>query len=236
MKISDLFVESGKIVSTKGRNTPERTWNAKKPGTYSDVPMVILVNRYSASASEILSACLQDHKRAVIVGERTWGKGSVQNVINLEDGLSALKLTTASYHRPSGKNIHRFPGAKDTDEWGVMPDENYKLRFTNEQLRDYLDYRRERDVLSKEGPPKNDFKDEQLAKALEFLSGKLGKDAAAKKKTDGDKKDDAKTSATQPKKTAKSIKQTAAAQRLELLRRAMRAATVKFRVYVGSAT
>ncbi|MBT4866525.1 MAG: S41 family peptidase [Planctomycetaceae bacterium] len=236
VKISDLFVESGKIVSTKGRNTPERTWNAKKPGTYSDVPMVILVNRYSASASEILSACLQDHKRAVIVGERTWGKGSVQNVINLEDGASALKLTTASYHRPSGKNIHRFPGAKDTDEWGVMPDENYKLRFTNEQLRDYLDYRRERDVLSKEGPPKSDFKDEQLAKALEFLSGKLGKDAAAEKKTESDKKTDAKTSSTAPKKTAKAIKQTAAARRFESLRRAMRAATVKYRVYVGSAS
>ena len=84
--------------------------------------MVVLVNRYSASASEIVSACLQDHKRAVVIGERTWGKGSVQNVIELEGGKSALKLTTASYHRPSGKNIHRFPDAKETDEWGVMPD------------------------------------------------------------------------------------------------------------------
>ena len=72
-------------------------------------PMVILVNHYSASASEIVSACLQDHKRAVVMGERTWGKGSVQNIIELENGRSALKLTTAAYKRPSGKNIHRFP-------------------------------------------------------------------------------------------------------------------------------
>ena len=91
--------------------------------------MVVLVNRYSASASEIVSACLQDHKRAVIIGERTWGKGSVQNVIDLEGGASALKLTTASYHRPSGKNIHRFPKAKDTDDWGVMPNDDFKVEF-----------------------------------------------------------------------------------------------------------
>ena len=71
--------------------------------------MVVLVNHYSASASEILSAALQDHNRAIVIGERTWGKGSVQNVIELEEGKSALKLTTAGYHRPSGKNIHRFP-------------------------------------------------------------------------------------------------------------------------------
>ena len=87
--------------------------------------MVVLINRFSASASEILSACLQDHDRATIIGERSWGKGSVQNVIPLDDDKSALKLTTASYHRPSGKNIHKFPGAKKDDEWGVMPAEEF---------------------------------------------------------------------------------------------------------------
>ena len=64
----------------------------------------------------------EDQVRAVIMGERSWGKGSVQNIIELEHGKSALKLTTAAYRRPSGKNIHRFPDAKDKDEWGVMPD------------------------------------------------------------------------------------------------------------------
>jgi carboxyl-terminal processing protease len=169
IRICDLFVDSGRIVSTKGRNTDERVWDAHKSGTFKDFPMAILVNRYSASASEIVSACLQDHSRAKVVGERTWGKGSVQNVIELEGGTSALKLTTASYHRPSGKNIHRFPNAKETDEWGVMPDEDYKVEFSTKELREYLDYRRDRDVLGAQGPPKSEFQDSQLAKALDYL-------------------------------------------------------------------
>ena len=172
VEIADMFVESGKIVSTAGRNTRERVWEATKEGTYSGFPIAILVNRYSASASEIVSACLQDHNRAVIIGERTWGKGSVQNVIDLEEGTSALKLTTASYHRPNGHNIHKFPGAKDEDEWGVMPNEGYKIESSNEEMQEYLRYRRERDVLSKNGPPKDDFEDKQLAKALEYLREK----------------------------------------------------------------
>jgi carboxyl-terminal processing protease len=171
-EISDMFLEEGKIVSTKGRNTPEKTWNAKKADTYAGFPMAILVNRYSASASEIVSAALQDHGRAVIVGERTWGKGSVQNVIELESGRSLLKLTTASYHRPSGKNIHRFPGAAETEEWGVMPDKDYDVKFTGDEMTKYLDHRRKKDVLTKE-PIKSDFVDKQLAKAVEFVEGKL---------------------------------------------------------------
>ncbi|HBN79404.1 MAG TPA: S41 family peptidase [Planctomycetaceae bacterium] len=181
-EISDLFVESGKIVSTKGRNTQERTWRAKKRGTFSDFPMAILINRFSASASEIVSACLQDHDRAVIVGERSWGKGSVQNVIELEDGNSALKLTTASYHRPSGKNIHRFPKAKPEDEWGVMPDEGEKVEFTTKQMIEYRKFRSERDVLSNEAPPESEFVDTQLDKALEYvksaMSGEVKKQEA----------------------------------------------------------
>lgn len=182
-EISDLFLEDGKIVSTKGRNTPEKVWNAKKPNTFSGFPMTVLVNRYSASASEIVSAALQDHKRAVVVGERTWGKGSVQNVIELENGKSALKLTTASYLRPSGKNIHRFPDAKESDEWGVMPDDGYGVRFSNDETQQYLEYRKLRDVLSKDGPPKSDYVDRQLAKALEYLNSQLSATTSAETKS-----------------------------------------------------
>ncbi len=173
-EIADMFIEGGTIVSTKGRNTTERTWEAKKEGTFPPFPMAIIVNHFSASASEIVAACLQDHHRAVIVGERSWGKGSVQNVIELEGGASALKLTTASYHRPSGKNIHRFPGASESDAWGVMPDPGYDVKFTPRETREYLDtYRRERDVLSKNGPPASDFKDRQLDRALSAVRTKL---------------------------------------------------------------
>ncbi|MBI3862896.1 MAG: PDZ domain-containing protein [Planctomycetia bacterium] len=186
--ICDMFLKEGKIVSTKGRNTEERPQYARpRPGKFKDVPMAILVNRYSASASEIVSAALQDHKRAIVVGERTWGKGSVQNVIKLEEGKSQLKLTTASYHRPSGKNIHRFPDSKETDEWGVMPDDKFAVQFSGPEQESYLEYRRSRDVLSKDGPPKSDFQDKQLAKAVEFLTEKLAGD----KKPEGDAKPEA---------------------------------------------
>jgi carboxyl-terminal processing protease len=109
--------------------------------------MVVLVNHYSASASEIVSACLQDHQRAVVIGERTWGKGSVQNVIELESGKSALKLTTASYARPNGRNIHRFPDAKETDEWGVKPNDGMEVKLSPEEMLRFLEYRRRRDIV-----------------------------------------------------------------------------------------
>jgi carboxyl-terminal processing protease len=118
--ICNLFISEGKIVSTKGRNHKDEVYEAKPDKTIlpaEKCPIAILVNRYSASASEIVSACLQDHNRAVVVGERSYGKGSVQNVIEMENHTAALKLTTASYWRPSGKNIHRFPDAKEADGW-----------------------------------------------------------------------------------------------------------------------
>jgi len=144
---SDLFLSAGKIVSTSGRSAPERSWEAKKDGTFEGFDMVVLVNRYSASASEIVAACLQDHQRAVIMGERTWGKGSVQNVIPLEHDHSALKLTTASYVRPSGKNIHRFPDAEEDEDWGVAPDDGYALKLTDAQMIALVTDRRRRDVV-----------------------------------------------------------------------------------------
>ncbi len=148
IEVSKLYVSKGRIVSTKGRSSPERFWDADGSDTFVGFPMVILVNRYSASASEIVSACLQDHQRALIMGERTWGKGSVQNIIELEHGRSALKLTTAAYRRPSGKNIHRFPDAKDKDEWGVMPDLGYELALNDRETRELATDRRQRDIIA----------------------------------------------------------------------------------------
>jgi carboxyl-terminal processing protease len=126
VEVSDLFLREGPIVTIKGRHD-ERTYRARAEGTLLEPatlhPMVVLINHNSASASEIVAAALQDHGRAVLIGERTFGKGSVQNVIRLprEKPTEALKLTTASYWRPNGHNIHRAPDAKETDEWGVRP-------------------------------------------------------------------------------------------------------------------
>jgi len=172
VEVSDLFVEKGKIVSTEGRNSLGRTWSAKRFGTYSGFPMAVLVNRYSASASEIVSAALQDHERAVVVGERTWGKGSVQNVIELEAGESALKLTTASYHRPSGENIHRFPDSQEEDVWGVLPNDGYEVKFSNDQMRELMQSQRQQEFIGDE-PAETEFEDTQLSKALEYIESKL---------------------------------------------------------------
>jgi carboxyl-terminal processing protease len=148
VEVSDLFVDTGKIVSTTGRNTPTKVYEAQKDGGYTDIPMVVLVNQSSASAAEIVSACLQDNKRAKIVGQRSFGKGSVQNIIELEGGNSILKLTVATYQRPSGKNIHRFKNAKESDDWGVTPDKGLEVKLTPPQYYALAEARRLRDRTS----------------------------------------------------------------------------------------
>lgn len=182
IEVSDLFIASGRIVSTEGRNTKPKVWEAHQPGTFEGFPMVVLVNRYSASASEIVAACLQDHGRAVIVGERTWGKGSVQNVLELEDGASMLKLTTADYHRPSGKNIHRFPDSTEKDDWGVTPNDGFQVPLAANEMSQLANLRREKDVVRKpqEAPQEpsdaaSAVVDRQWQKALECLVQQLPK-------------------------------------------------------------
>ncbi len=109
----DLFVDKGDIVSQKGRDKSEnKNYSATKSGTITDLPMVVLVNGGSASASEIVSGALQDHKRAIIVGENTFGKGSVQVILPISE-KEAIKLTIARYYLPSGRTIQAV---------GVTPD------------------------------------------------------------------------------------------------------------------
>jgi carboxyl-terminal processing protease len=113
VRISDLFLDSGLIVYTDGRiESQKQKYFAQKDGTWLDFPMVVLVNGGSASASEIVAGALQDHKRAVVLGTKTFGKGSVQTILPLDDN-SALRLTTARYFTPRGRSIQAT---------GIVPD------------------------------------------------------------------------------------------------------------------
>jgi carboxyl-terminal processing protease len=179
--VSDQFLTSGKIVSIRDRNGSGKTEEAKADGTLfepaAQKPMVVLLNRYSASASEIVAAALQDNHRAVIIGERSYGKGSVQKIIKLGgDPPTALKLTTDTYWRPSGANMHRYPDSKDTDEWGVKPNPGFEIAMKDDERLDYLRYRRNKDIVRKDKPkePDKPFTDRALDKAVEHLKGELG--------------------------------------------------------------
>jgi carboxyl-terminal processing protease len=164
--ICDLFLREGLIVQTRGRNGVLLETHEAVDGNEIDasIPVVVMVNGYSASASEIVAACLQDHRRAKVVGERSYGKGTVQNVVPLQGGRSGLRLTIANYWRPSGKNIQR---PKDADEqekliakgenkaalrvsWGVAPDEGWDAPVVHDdeerELNKIYQFRAERDT------------------------------------------------------------------------------------------
>jgi carboxyl-terminal processing protease len=148
VEISDMFLSEGKIVSTEGRNTIPKSYMAQKDSPFEEIPLVVLINQNSASASEIVSAALQDNNRATVIGQRSYGKGSVQNILELEDGNSVLKLTVASYHRPNGANIHRFRDAKMTDKWGVSPSPGQEIKLSPIEYARWFVGRRDRDLKS----------------------------------------------------------------------------------------
>jgi carboxyl-terminal processing protease len=143
VKISDAFLDSGEIVSIRGRNKDDiKIYTAKKGDVLNGKPLVVLINRGSASASEIVSGALKDHKRAILLGEKTFGKGSVQTIIPLKD-KGGLRLTTAKYYLPSGTSI---------SEIGVEPDISVKENKTDFKIND-------------------DKKDNQLQYALNLFRG-----------------------------------------------------------------
>ena len=159
--VTEKFVKENQlIVSTEGRNAKEQDRLISRSESSRDLPLVVLVNEGSASASEIVAGCLQDLKRAKLVGVKTFGKGSVQSILPMRDG-SALRLTTAKYFTPSHRTIHNK---------GIEPD--YMVKMSPEQMRDII-MKRSPGVMETLEPEERDrvanAVDPQLSKALEIL-------------------------------------------------------------------
>lgn len=173
IQMSDLFLEKGTIVSTMGRNQKEKeVVYAKKAGTLPNFPLIVLIDEYSASASEILAGALQDNKRALIMGQRSFGKGSVQSVVKLGDG-SGLKLTVGRYYTPSGRSIQAY---------GIVPDIELEDLASDvlDQARVKRDIHREKDMR---GHLIGDSEDESSSTgpAASTEKGKAAKKDAKKK-------------------------------------------------------
>ncbi len=181
VKVTDIFLERGEIVSTRGRDKKDiRRYRAKKSDRTNGKPLVVIIDGGSASASEIVAGALQDHKRAIIIGTQSFGKGSVQTIIPFQvsnsDNLTGIRLTTARYYTPSGESIQGKGIVPDIIiEQGEFESFNYK-RFSESDLKDSLDKNNEEDVEENVDNELSEFEkrieiDYQLRRAFDLVEG-----------------------------------------------------------------
>ena len=179
IRMADLLIDEGVIVSTNGRAYEERIASATKEGTLPEFPIAVLINGQSASASEVLAGALVENGRAITVGERSYGKGSVQSIHPLGGAATgaSLKLTEQRYYLPSGRSLQR---TDDSPMWGVDPSPGFFVPMGNDEIRELFRVRREAEIVGGEADeipePSGDpawiegtLKDHQLASAVRAI-------------------------------------------------------------------
>src|SRR5262249_4347747 len=126
---AELFLPACTVATVKSRVEEEQVYRSAGTGAFQDFPVVVLIGADTSGGGELIAAALQDHKRARVAGQRSFGKASVQTSVSPGAGVG-LKLTSGTFVRPGGKNLHRFPDSSPADDWGVRPDAGLELRIS----------------------------------------------------------------------------------------------------------